>query len=281
MEFENVTKVLYHKNCHDGLSCAGIFYKIKPEIEYLGYSHGSDLLDYKNEIILILDLSLPEELLNKLMKNNIIYIVDHHLSSEKIISKIKLPNMIYYDKIYCGALNLWKLLYPEENIPKILLYVNDRDLWLNKMENYLEIFNGLTLEENNICHWSNLIYNLTDEKFNNIKNNGKILVENMNKHLELISRNMYFSKYIFENKSYDIIYCNSPIYQSDLGNYILEQFPDVIVGIYYYNGINEKTIFSLRGKNIVNLSKIAELYGGGGHYNAAGLSINKNVNKLV
>ena len=268
--FEDTTKVLYHKNCNDGLAAAGIFYKFNPNIEYIAYQHGDNFF-IKNQVILILDLSLPKKQLNNLLKYNKIYIVDHHLPTEKIIDLIKIPNKIYYDVFKCGSMILWDILFPEEEAPLILSYINDRDLWLNEKDYHNEMADGLELEEKSVKNFSKLIYNCSADYFQLILERGIIIRKNTNKIVKQLESKSYIKKYNFENKMYNVIYCNSPILQNDLGNYLVNNNLVDFAAIYYYNGY--KTIFSLRGKNKVNLCEIAQYYGGGGHFNAAGCSI--------
>lgn len=279
MEIEKITKVLYHKNCHDGLASAGIFYNINKKINYYEYQHGDIVPEFINEVILIVDICLPKKILLNLMKYNIIYIVDHHLPTEEIICLINAPHFIHYDKTKCGALNLWGLLYPDEDIPIILEYVNDRDLWLNKLSNHQEIFDGLSLEEKSVENWYNLIFQLSTIKFQNILENGSIIRKKINNNLKYLENKAYIKNYEYNNKFFKVVYCNSSLYQSDLGNYLLKKFNADFSAIYHYNG--NKTIFSLRGHDKVNLSNIAKLYGGGGHYNAAGFSLDSITDKII
>lgn len=214
------------------------------------------------------------------MKYNILYIVDHHLPTEEIIPFIKSPNFIYFDKLKCGALNLWNLIHPNDKPPLLLEYVNDRDLWLNILPNYQEVFNGLTLEAKTVENWYDLLFTTSKTKFQNILDKGIILRQKVSEDLKYLEKKSYIKEFIFDNKIYNVVYCNSSLYQSDLGNYLITKFNVDFAAIYHYSQ-NNKTIFSLRGNNKVNLSVIAKSYGGGGHFNAAGFSINGITEKLM
>lgn len=275
--FEDTTTVLYHNNCNDGLAAAAIFYNIKPNIKFIGYQHGDNFF-IKNQVILILDLSLPKNQMENLLKYNKIYIVDHHLPSEKLIDKIDLPNEIYFDKYKCGAMILWNLLYPNEEPPLILNYINDRDLWLNELSYYNEVADGLDLEEKSVINFKKLLFNSSAESFQLLLEKGVIIRQNINKNIKNIEKKAYIKKLFLHDEIYDVIYCNSSILQNDLGNYLVNNNVVDFAAIYYYNGY--KTIFSLRGNNKVNLCNVALNYGGGGHFNSAGCSINGIVDSL-
>lgn len=56
---------------------------------------------------------------------------------------------------------------------------------------------------------------------------------------------------------------------------------EAIVGVSLVEMDRDTWRVSLRGKNKVNLSKVAETFGGGGHFNAAGCTINGNLNEAI
>jgi nanoRNase/pAp phosphatase (c-di-AMP/oligoRNAs hydrolase) len=70
---------------------------------------------------------------------------------------------------------------------------------------------------------------------------------------------------------------NSPILQSEIGNFLSTTTTAAL--IWYKNYQANKTIISLRSKGDLDVSVIAEAFGGGGHRNAAGftIEIEKNV----
>lgn len=213
------------------------------------------------------------------MKNNCVYYIDHRLSSKKLIPLFSKPHFINYDKSKCEALNFWDLLFPNKELPTILSYVNDRDLWLNKLPNFKEVFFcGLCLEEKTVTNWNKLIFHSKTTQFQNIVTRGQTIKQYNNYDLEYLEKKSYIKDFNFDNKTYKVIYCNSPVLQSDLGNYLISKYQVDFAGIYHFNG--QITIFSLRGNNKINLSDIAKKYNGGGHFNAVGCSIPGNVISL-
>lgn len=63
----------------------------------------------------------------------------------------------------------------------------------------------------------------------------------------------------------------SSIFSSELGHKLAEKSKDKFSIVYYFE--NDKLKISLRGDNKIDLSELAKKYGGGGHFNAAGFSI--------
>ena len=78
-------------------------------------------------------------------------------------------------------------------------------------------------------------------------------------------------------------YVNSKLYRSDLGSNLLKKYEDIdLAAVYFYNGKYNTTTFSLRSlekreesdeQKEIDVSKIAELYGGGGHPCASGITL--------
>ena len=78
------------------------------------------------------------------------------------------------------------------------------------------------------------------------------------------------------NKSFKIIaYCNTSIFISEVGNQILKMYPLAdFACIYHYDNSRNQTKFSLRSSDDKeDVAKIAEMFGGGGHRNAAGCTL--------
>ena len=97
--------------------------------------------------------------------------------------------------------------------------------------------------------------------------------------IDFIKNKVYIKPYIYQSKTYKVAYVNCPIFGSDLGSYLVNNFPVDFAAIYHFNG--KKTIFSLRGNGLVDLSIIAKKYGGGGHFDASGCSMPNSVTELI
>ena len=269
MDIKKVTKVIYHKACNDGLTSAAIAYNYVPEAEYIPGQYGDTLPDFTGETILIVDFSISKKSLLKLMINNTIYFVDHHLPSYELKDCFSAPHFYHVDKAYCGALNLWRLINgTSSDVPKIVQYVNDRDLWENKLPLHKEVFHGLSMESKTVPHWNSLLTLNTDEIRHEIITVGNTLKKKITNQIQYLSTRSYIKEFIIDDNHYKVIYVNSPFHQSDLGNYLVTNNDVDFAAVFSFNG--EDTVFSLRGKDKVDLSKIASLYGGGGHFNASG-----------
>ena len=98
--------------------------------------------------------------------------------------------------------------------------------------------------------------------------------------IELVHRNIRnalstnFRRAIFtdkQGKTYQVMVGDCPwIFRSDLGNQLMEANPELDFVILYTYFVDGKSLgLSLRGKDKVDLSALAQQFGGGGHPNAS------------
>jgi uncharacterized protein len=279
----NLSMVIYHgPNCMDGLTSAIIVWNIfGNKVKYLPYLHGMEPPNVKNEYVLILDFAFNENKL-KYMINDAkeLLIIDHHKTNQK-----NLENIPEYHKIFdmneCGASLTWKFFHPDKELSLFVKYIRDRDIWLKSLPYTDEFSSGLYHIVNEFSEYEILEkYSelAKDENIDEIISKGKIILE-YNK----IYRKMMLKKSSCElvklcnNKNYMISYTEfTPILKSDIGNDLINhyQFCDFAV-VPTYDIHSNCTHFSLRSSNDkIDVSEIAKLYGGGGHRNASGVTIN-------
>jgi uncharacterized protein len=269
------TIVIYHKNCNDGFGSALVAWlKFGNDAEYYPATHYTQPPNVTNKKVFILDFSYSKEIiLHMIQESSELLIIDHHISAQKALEEIPNENKIF-DMTHSGATLTWKYFFPDKNIPLLLQYIEDRDIWKNELPNTKECFFGLCEIPKIFSEWS---FYLNDFKIEELISNGKILCKHNNALITFISKSSYLVKEILkDNKEYNIAYLNSNVLKSDIGNFIISKlYPQAnFSAIYHYDGNVNKTIFSLRSTDEkTDVSEIAKLYDGGGHRCASGLSI--------
>ena len=282
----NLTMVIYHgPHCPDGITAAAIVWNIfKNKVKYIPYSHGMEPPNVKDEYVLILDFAFSEDKLNKMLYDaKELLIIDHHKTNLNNLINLS-DNHKIFDMNECGASLTWYFFHPNDELPKFVKYIKDRDIWLKELPFtdefssglYQMILNIIELTENekleNYCEISK------DENINNIISKGTIILDYQKKY-----RNMILNKSkcefvkLIDNKYY-IIACSefTPTLKSDIGNDLVNYYKLCDFAIVPTYDINyDSTHFSLRSSDDkTDVSKIAELYGGGGHRNASGIVLN-------
>mgnify|MGYP001597731061 CR=1 FL=1 len=255
-------------DCSDGFGSAWIAWKkFKNKAKYIGVMHQSPVPDgIKNKIVYMIDFTYPEEVIKKLIKNNIsVTSIDHHISAKKAIM---MTNNYSYSENNSGSVLAWKYFFPKKPIPKILKYVEDMDLWKKTMPYSEEIFLYHSLYRFDFNEWNKLALILENpEKIKQCVKIGKALLKYQENLINpLLDKNA--DKVLFEGHKARAV--NSPFFSSQIGNKLLNK--EFSVGIIWKKGIN-KIFVSLRGDGRTDVSKLAKKYGGGGHKNAAGFTI--------
>jgi len=266
---EDVNLVIYHKNCSDGFGAAWAAHELLgSKAMYVPAQYDDiDFVFYlKNRTIAVLDFSFSEDQINKIKSNgNKICIVDHHKTAEKISH---LENT-WIDSKFSGAVLAWKFFHPNKKIPLFLKYIQDRDLWKWELEgsrNFSIAFQNIPRTFESYSEFT------SSKKIKDTIRSGSLLNDYQFSLIKRISANFFPCEY----KGTKIKLVNSSILQSEIGNYLSTE--DTAVAIWYKNYSANKTIVSLRSKQDLDVSLIAQDFNGGGHKNAAGFSIDIDTN---
>lgn len=273
--------IIYHKNCNDGFGSALVAWiKFKNNAIYYPAHHNSDPPDVTNMNVYICDFSYKKEVLEKMIQiSKSLIVIDHHKTAEKELQAINNENKIF-DMNHSGAVLTWKYFFPEKKIPLLLEYIEDRDLWNNKLKYSKECFFALCDLPKDFETWYQY---LDDERIPELFTEGSIIYNHNKLLIKQISKSSYLIEQVIDEKSYKIAYLNSIILKSDLGNYLVsEKYSESDFSvIYHYEGYDNKTIFSLRSTNEkTDVSNIAKLFNGGGHKCASGCSKDGLCNQL-
>ena len=152
----------------------------------------------------------------------------------------------------------WKHFFPNKDIPKILLYIEDRDLWRNELLNTSEIFLFSNTYKYNFKEWNKLSDYLESKEEDAVRIGNYLY-----KYRETVISKMLKTKHYLTIGGYDIQCINSPYFQSYMLSKEYSNKP--FMASYYFDG--DRYIFSLRSdkSSDISLSDISKIYGGGGH----------------
>ena len=263
--------VFYHKNCPDGFGSAWVTWKkFKNKAEYIPLNYQAPF-DYeiKGKKIYFLDVCPNRKILENLKKNDCeIVIIDHHLSAKRNLDLVCPGSFIMrLNMSRAAAVLTWKYFFPEKRIPKLLLYIEDMDLWKFKKRFSREIVASINLSDLDFKEWDKLVKNIEDvRKRKEPILEGKKIVEYQD---EMIKQIIGDAKKIKLGKIKTLA-VNSSFLISEIGDALIKKLPPIAV-IWFEAG--DKKRISLRSNGKVDVSKIAEKYGGGGHKCAAGFAI--------
>ena len=264
--------VIYHKNCLDGFGAAySAWLKYGDLAEYIPYTYDMPApTNIQGKTIFILDFSFPKEVLVEMSKTaQLVTVIDHHKKS--IDDLIDFNTTLYdinliLDDTQSGCVLAWNYFHPENNVPELLYHIQDRDLWVFELQNTKEIAASLWHKPREFKLWDNL---MVQEDIDNLIAEGKTIQRVQDKQVEDIAIKAHKVK-LNGMQGYAV---NSCIHHSSLGNILADRHNTFGV-VYFYDG---KWRYSIRGTGKVDVNEIAKQFGGGGHKNAAGWTLNYNL----
>lgn len=260
--------VVYHDNCHDGITalwCAVMRY---PEAEpYAGrYDEPPDLERLRGRDVLIVDFSWKRQAtLDVAEVAASVLILDHHKSSRNELAGLSHPRLqVVFDMDRSGAGITWDTLFPNVPRPIHIDYVEDRDLWRMVLPDSREVHAAcasypLTLQQRHELITSRSIPDLAREGTAILRYQRVLIAGAKQQALRMT----------IAGHSVPALRHPNIELRSELAGELAAGEPFAAV---YFDRPDGKTEFSLRsrGDKGLDVSQIAETFGGGGHLRAAG-----------
>lgn len=288
IKLSELNLVLYHKGCQDGITGSYILkygaYRYYNEIETLGITfNGGEATEdkIKDKNIIIVDI-LPKniEYIKSIAKD--VYVLDHHISSQKKAEKLK---YCYFNMNLAGCGLAFEYVFGNREMPKFIKCIQTRDLWTWNETDAEDFTTGLFESSYTFDDFVELFEEKDFEKFNEIKKIGKLF-----NNKKLSTMKYYFSQSVVENitikdfdeKNYKIIKynCHAEL-KSDFGNYCMKNSDIDFCVLWTFDHKENKYYYSLRSMNDKeDVSLICSFFNGGGHRNAAGFEHIEHPNEL-
>lgn len=258
--------VLYHNGCHDGFGGAwAAWNKFKSKADYLPVEHGKDAPEgLVDKQIYLIDFCYSGEIMQSLLdQNKKVVVLDHHFSQRDVVG---ISTEHVYDDDRSGSVIAWQYFFPGESVPKLLRHIQDVDLWSFKLPHTKELMAALDEYPFDLRLWNKLVAEWEDkvaikkyiEAGRSILKYEDRVIERLVRHAERVTLDGVTAYAV-----------NSPILESEIGNWIVTHKKAIGI-IWSYKGGGIKV--SLRSDGKTDVSKIAQLHGGGGHKAAAGFA---------
>lgn len=277
--------VAYHDNCVDGFAAASVFWSCYHDAaQYIPVQY-----DKRDEFIaklrdaaelgimlFVVDFSFtPEQLAELESLCSLVVMLDHHETALRKYTptgfqykNVTDRHYIYIDTNFCGAKLAWQYLYWDVSPPDLLDYIDDYDRWMFRFGDLTRAVNQAlkctSLVPHTLSAWAKLL-SADSEELNQLIKTGKYLVDAFNDQCDAIIKAGASSQ---EFDGQQIMLCNAPpMFASEVGNRLAKQHG---VALIWHMRADGKIACSLRSIGDINVAAIAEMYGGGGHKNAAG-----------
>lgn len=260
--------ILFHGNCPDGFGGAySAWKKFGDSAEYVPLKHGKPVpVDLTGKEVYLIDFCYPAPLMEEMLKvASSVTVMDHHEGMREVVEA--LPSHVY-DVTHSGAVIAWNYFHPETPVPTLLTYVEEGDLYRFALPDARALLSYLYSKPFEFSVWDELREAVEDEAQRALMiERGAIYAE----HSTLLVNELIEDAKLVRFEGYECYFSPSiGVFTSDLGNRLAKKQPPLSLSVHARpDGIR----VSLRGDGSVDVSKIAQKYGGNGHPNASAFSL--------
>ncbi len=272
--------VIYHKNCSDGFTAAWVTVEHlfdlgcdEEGIELLAVAYGYEPPeDIAGRDIWIVDFSYSrEQLLAMKEQARSLLVIDHHKTAAEALKGL---SFCVFDMDECGASLAWKTFNPTLHPPWLVRYVRDRDLWRWELRDSKAVSAVIALTEHNLEDWTRLFARLEwVAQRANVITQGELLLKQQARHVALDLKRA--QDLVLAGQALRVV--NASTHMSEVAN---ELAGDKGVGACWVQASDGRYHWSFRSE-AVDVSRLAQRLGGGGHRAAAGARIDVDLHRSL
>jgi oligoribonuclease NrnB/cAMP/cGMP phosphodiesterase (DHH superfamily) len=262
--------IIFHANCLDGFGAAyaahAHFSAQRIEAEFFPASHGEEPPECAGREVYIVDFSYKREALKQICAAaNRVTILDHHITAQEDLEGLEREHAnltVMFDMEKSGAVLSWEHFH-QAPVPRILLHVQDRDLWRFELDGTDDINTALMSHPFSFEFWAELAG--SEARMAALRAEG----ETLNRYRKQLVEQYKSRAVLGKVAGYEVPVVNAPhAIISELLGELAQEYP-FAAG---YQDKGSKRSWSLRSRRDggEDVAKIAERFGGGGHRNAAG-----------
>lgn len=254
------TYVFYHDGCLDGFGAAWSAWKeLGDGVRYVPHHPNQPFPDdlRPGSRIFVLDLGLPRERLLELRDHHReVRVVDHHATWEEEMSDLP---FVTFDRDHSAAVLSWRHFLPGRDVPRLLRHVEDSDLGRFELEGTRPVTAALASYPMEFERWEEL-------RVEDLRREG----EAISRYRERLAERAVGNARLAEIAGHEVPVVNATSDVSVVCARLLEAFPDAPFAAAYRETASGHRRWSLRSRGRVDVARIAEERGGGGHPEAAG-----------
>ncbi len=275
---------IYHANCIDGFGAAlAVWMRFGAAVKYLPADYDSpppDVTDYTDKHVVIVDFSYPEKVLRAMATSAAsVTVIDHHKTAIENLAEVPEAGLSWddhtpigwgkrFDIHRSGAVLAWDFFHSPNPAPSLLLYIQDRDLWRHHLTGTHEVHAYLTSLPYDFARWEHVAFTLAQPGNRIMETGGAIL----RRHQKDLRDMLALTRRTMRIGGVEVPVANMPYqYASEAGDIMGRDAP--FAATYFDKSDVRRFSLRSRGPDGADVSKIARLYGGGGHRSAAGFSV--------
>lgn len=264
-----VNLVIYHANCTDGFGAAYAAWKLLGDrAEYHAAKHGEPPPDVTGKNVVVLDFSYDNATTKRLIKEaKSFLVIDHHKSAVVELHDVTCTR---FDMNHSGAMLAWKFFHPGKESPRLIKFIEDRDLWRWEIPYSKEFSAAFDMVPFDFEEFDKY---LDDSAVDNAQERGAYILAYSKTVISKIAKQAVPRK--MDGK--DVLVVNSSHWMSEIGAALSPKCDFAV--IWFYDHDTRQVKVSLRAHHEdSDVSEIAKKYGGGGHRKAAGFNLPVGIN---
>jgi oligoribonuclease NrnB/cAMP/cGMP phosphodiesterase (DHH superfamily) len=274
--------IIYHSHCNDGFGAAWATWKVLKDsglVELHAASYGKEPpynLINAGVNVHIVDFSYPpHQFLTLCSMAKTVTMLDHHKTAiesfAQYVDDLPENSTVRFNTAKSGAMLAWTHYHPHRQPPRIIEHIEDRDLWLFRLDYTKEVHLNLSTLPKELPIWDELIErtNRSGFEFKTFVEGGAAIKRYYD---NLIQNILSTNKSKVKVDGLEGLGCNCPgALASDLGHELANESGTFGLTWELLKGTDVKC--SLRSNGDYDISALAKNFGGGGHKNAAGFVI--------
>lgn len=260
--------VFYHKDCADGFAAATVAYMVLgDDTTFVPVQYGDEVPDVTGKVVYMVDFSVPPETLTTMAATaKRITIIDHHKSAiEKYDGYAKPDNVnLELNEERSGAWLAHQYFFPDDIVPDIIRLIDDRDRWQFRLDGSKDLNRVLFARRPwNFAQWAEWI--VDDMWLPELVDEGRALTRAFNADLKSVLESAIPCTILGHR---GLALNANAMFSSEAGHMMAEA--SETFGLVWRVGASGAVYCSLRSSGDYDVATIAQLFGGGGHRNAAG-----------
>lgn len=299
---------IYHGNCDDGFAAAWVVRKAlgPANVEFYPGVYQKPPPEHAGRDVIFVDFSYKRPVLDQMARSaKSILILDHHKTALEDLADLPAPfdyptwktagmgMAALFDMDRSGAGLAWDYFFSRQPRPAFINYVEDRDLWRKSLPCGDEFTIALRSYPQDFEVWDDLIKNWS---VNHLIEEGRAIQRYYRLRVEELKRSAYpaflqpmASAEKFDPAAHPMLQpsparcwiANAPYFAaSEVAGELCER-DGAHFGACYFEAEAGRWQYSLRSRGNFDVSAIARSFGGGGHKNAAGFSVDRPAHVAV
>jgi oligoribonuclease NrnB/cAMP/cGMP phosphodiesterase (DHH superfamily) len=260
----SVDTVIYHQGCTDGFGAAYSAWKLLGDrAVYHAAKHGDKPPDVRGRNVLIVDFSYDNATTKRMASEaKSMLVLDHHKSAMVELHDL---SCTHFDMSHSGAMLSWKFFHPGKEAPRMIKFIEDRDLWKWEIPYSKEFSAAFDMVKFDFEEFDKY---LDDSEVDSAQERGAYILAYSKTVISKITKHAAPRKM----SGLDVLVVNSSHWMSEIGAALSPKCDFAL--IWYFDHESNQAKVSLRSHHDdSDVSEIAKRFGGGGHRKAAGFSL--------